>query len=85
MIQIGDFFKKDAEPWANLLIGDIGCTFGLDPMSTSEKKECQKGIWLKSHEGDWISPYTAISFYDDENNQICYKTPKSKNQKDKNV
>lgn len=75
LLQIGDFFRKDAEVWANLLIGDIGCTFGIDPFETSDSKERREGIWLKSAQGEWISPYDAECFYDKDNERISYRPP----------
>ena len=75
LLQIGEFFQEDALPWANLLVGDIGCTFSFDPFKSSDSQEREDGIKLKSAQGDWISPYDARGFYDAESKCINYHTP----------
>jgi hypothetical protein len=78
LIQIGSFFQKDIDTWANLLVGDIGCTFGLSPFSILDDRKREKGIKLQSAEGQWISPYLAECFYDEENERINYRIPEVK-------
>lgn len=77
LLQIGTFFQKGIEAWANLLVGDIGCTFGINPFTIPDDRERVQGIKLKSVEGKWISPYDAECFYDHENDRISYRIPKA--------
>jgi len=77
LLRIGVFFQKDAGEWANLLVGDIGCTFSIDPFTTPGERERAHGIKLKSVEGAWISPYDAECFYDGDNERISYRSPKA--------
>jgi hypothetical protein len=77
LIQIGAFFQEDIKAWANLIVGDIGCTFGINPFTIPDDRKRVPGIKLKSFEGKWISPYSAECFYDAENEQISYRAPKA--------
>jgi hypothetical protein len=77
LIEIGSFFRKGTESWANLLVGDIGCTFGLDPFSRPHDEERIQGIRLMSSHGEWISPYAAECFYDQQDERITYRAPQA--------
>jgi hypothetical protein len=76
LIKIRDYFQKDADPWANLIIGSIGCTFGIDPLVVGEYNGREKGIKLKSLDGKWISPENAKCKYNHESERICYEEDK---------
>lgn len=73
LLSVGRVFRKEVNPWASLLVGDIGCTFGLDPFSTLEEGRRQEGIWLRSNDGQWISPHDAEDYYDPVNDRISYR------------
>lgn len=75
LLRIGEYFKKDYSLWANLMIGDIGCTFGLDPFNSPDDGERMKGIKIKSKNSKWISPYNAICSYNQDNEEIEYLEP----------
>ena len=77
LLQIAAFFQKDAVPWANLLVGDIGCTFGIDPFTAPDDRRRAKGIRIKSADGDWISPHDAECFYDNRSMRISYRAPQA--------
>lgn len=68
-------FEPLTRDWCNLLIGDIGCTFGLSPFSLPDNTARQDGLKLRSAAGNWISPYDAECFYDEAKGGFNYRTP----------
>ena len=75
LVRIGNFFQQKIIEDDKLLVGDIGCTFAIEPFEPPEKIRRMSGIWLKSAENKWISPYDAEFFYDEENDRISYRSP----------
>ena len=79
LIQIGRFFQQSAGDWANIIVGDIGCTFGLSPFKINQagqrvQRIRLKGINQNTQKEDWISPYIAESVFEEETSRIIYRS-----------
>jgi ribonuclease BN (tRNA processing enzyme) len=72
LIKIGSFFQDGNDNWANVLIGDIGCTFGINPPNDRNDTERKHGVFIQSPNGQWVIPSKVKCIFDNENNRILY-------------
>jgi hypothetical protein len=72
LIDISSFFEQNVPNGSNLILGDIGLTFGINPMSIIDTSERLTGIFILTDQGKWVSPEIITHIFSDRYNCIQY-------------